>query len=215
MLIMVHPAAELTCPQTYLHNSLRACLSTRQRRDASATMAADQAGRDAFNRAKMDFEKELNDPGLLNDILSISTPGELWDAMHQIQTEQESKGQLRYLKKVTPYLDCLAAYAGVVEVFVQVKPDVLALVWGPIKFLLLWSSQLKQSFDAVINTMTTIGELLPRFQRTVEIFKDAEKIREVLALFFEDILDFYLAMLKLFRKSCGLPRSSNIGMCGC
>jgi hypothetical protein len=81
---------------------------------------------------------------------------------------------------------------------VQVKPEILALIWGPIKLLLQWTSVLKQSFDAIVNTIGDFGDLLPEFQEVMKLFGHNEQIKDVLALFFRDILDFYVVALKFF-----------------
>jgi hypothetical protein len=126
----------------------------------------------------------------------------VYDATDKLQEEQAKKGHLRHLSKIEPYLEGLRGYASVIEVFMQAKPEMLALIWGPIKLLLQWASTLKQSFDAVINTTADIGALLPEFQGVAKLFSHNEQIKDVLVLFFKDILDFYLIALKFF----SLPR---------
>ena len=88
-----------------------------------------------------------------------------------------------------------------IEVFVQSKQDVLSLIWGPIKLLLQWTNNMKQSFDAIVNTLTDIGLLLPKFQEVRKLFSHNKHIKDVLVFFFRDILNFYLIVLKFFRKT--------------
>ena len=107
---------------------------------------------------------------------------------------------LRHLSKVEPYLERLRDFSGVIDTLVQAKPDILALIWGPIKLLIQWTSILKQSFDAIINTTAEIGDLLPEFKAVSELFIHNVQLKDVLVLFFQDILDFYLVALKFFNK---------------
>ena len=93
-------------------------------------------------------------------------------------------------------------YSDAVGIFVQAKPDVLALIWGPLVLLLQWASALKGAFDAIVNTTAEIGQALPEFEQAAKIFEGSDRIKDVLFLFFKDILDFYAVALKFFR----LPR---------
>jgi hypothetical protein len=61
----------------------------------------------------------------------------------------------------------------------------------------------KQSFDAIVNTIGDIGDLLPEFQEVTRLFGHNEQIKDVLALFFRDLLDVYVIALKFF----SLPRT--------
>ncbi|KAI0434476.1 hypothetical protein F5Y09DRAFT_296354 [Xylaria sp. FL1042] len=155
----------------------------------------------AFDNAISDFKAELKDEQVYNELLQITTIDQVYDATDEIQRKQAKEGHLRHLSKVSPYLDRLNEYAATIEVFLQVKPDILALIWGPVKLLLQWTSALRASFDAIVNTIAEIGELLPEFKRVIAIFDQNTAIQEVMALFFRDILDFYLVALKFFKLS--------------
>ncbi|KAI1273970.1 NACHT domain protein [Xylaria sp. FL0933] len=155
----------------------------------------------AFDNAISDFKAELKDEQIYRELLQITTIDQVYDATDEIQRKQAKQGHLRHLSKVSPYLDRLNEYAATIEVFLQVKPDILALIWGPIKLLLQWTSALRASFDAIVNAMAEVGELLPEFKRVVALFDENTAIQEVMALFFRDILDFYLVALKFFKLS--------------
>lgn len=156
----------------------------------------------AFESAKSDFKTKVNDDKLFEEILQTRSIDEVYDATTKLQAEQEKTGHLRHLAKIGPYLERLGGYSKAVETFVQIKPDVLALIWGPIVLLLQWASVLKTSFDAIINTTAEIGQALPEFQKATALFGESEEIKAVLLLFFKDILDFYALGLRFFR----LPR---------
>jgi hypothetical protein len=118
--------------------------------------------------------------------------------MEKLQDEQAKQGRLRHLRRIEPYLERLRQYNEVINTFVQVKPDILALIWGPVRLLLQISKNLAQSFDAIVNTMANIGENLPLFQEYAQLFSSSTRINDVLCLFFKDILDFYLTALNFF-----------------
>lgn len=158
-----------------------------------------------FENAIREFKANLKNDELYNKILMTTTIDEVYDATNKLQEEQAKKGHLRHLSKIEPYLEGLRNYSSVIEVFTQAKPDILALIWGPIKLLLQWASTLKQSFDAIVNTTADIGVLLPEFQDATKLFNHNKQVNDVLALFFQDILDFYLIALKFFSLTRKCP----------
>ncbi|KAI0379623.1 NACHT domain protein [Hypomontagnella monticulosa] len=156
----------------------------------------------AFESAIRDFKASLDDEKLYKSILGSKSINDVYDATDKLQQEQAKTGHLRHLSKIEPYLKNLQEYSASIEVFVQVKPDIMALIWGPIKLLLQWASVLKTSFDAIVNTVAEIGTLLPEFTRVIGIFGENKHMNDVLALFFKDILEFYAIALRFFK----LPR---------
>jgi hypothetical protein len=153
---------------------------------------------EVFEIAKREFYKGLKNPNLCIELEKTTSIDEVYNAADKLQEEQAKRGHLRHLRKIEPYLERLRQYAGVLEMFVQAKAEILSLIWGPIKLLLQMSSTLKQSFDAIVNTMAKIGEKLPLFQAYTGLFSSNDCIKNVLCLFFKDILDFYLTALNFF-----------------
>ncbi|KAK7906557.1 hypothetical protein PG985_016294, partial [Apiospora marii] len=183
-------------------------------REDSMALASNERIAAAFERAKHKFLVELKDDKIRQEI-QTATVDQVYKVIADIQQEQGSKGHLRDLQKISPYLDCIKEYAAVIEVFAQVKPDVIALIWGPIKLLLQWTSVMLRSFDAITKTLGEIGELLPEFKRVNALFGEHAILKEVLVLFFQDILDFYQVCMKFFqmprkwRHSRILPTSNS------
>jgi hypothetical protein len=155
-----------------------------------------------FEKSIRDFKANLKDDKLYSEILQTTTIDQVYDFTEKLQADQAKDGHMRHLSKIGPFLESLRGYAGAIETFVQVKPEILALIWGPIKLLLQWTSILKQSFDGLIKTITDVGNLLPEFKEVVRLFGHNKQINDVLALFFQDILDIYVVALKFF----GTPR---------
>ena len=156
----------------------------------------------AFDSAMREFKANLQDETIYKEILQTTSIKQVYDATDKLQQEQAKNGHLRHLSKIQPYLTRVTEYANAVGVLIQVKPDILALIWGPIVLLLQWASVLKTSFDAIVNATAEIGLALPEFERAVQLFDESSPVKDVLLLFFRDILDFYLIALRFFR----LPR---------
>lgn len=153
---------------------------------------------DAFQNAKQDFLASLKDPSLFESVSNISSIHDVYAFTTQLQRDQSKRHGLRNLRRITPYLDRLKQFAGVIEVFVQVKPEILGLIWGPIKLLLQMSDNLTKSFDAIVEVMAVIGNKLPLFEAYATLFKESSRVVDVLVLFYKDILDFYEITLNFF-----------------
>lgn len=152
----------------------------------------------AFQAAMLEFKTNLNNDELYAKLLAVASIDEVYDLTDKLQADQGRKGHLRHLAKIEPYLNRLREYTSAIDTFVQVYPEIMGLIWGPIKLLLQWSSVLTQSFDAIVNTTADIGLLLPEFQEVAVLFSQNTGIYDVLVLFFKDILDFYQIGLKFF-----------------
>ncbi|CZR60110.1 related to NACHT domain protein [Phialocephala subalpina] len=154
-----------------------------------------------FEKSIRDFKANLKDDNLYSEILQTTTIDQVYDITDKLQAEQAKNGHMRHMSKIGPFLERLRGYVSVIEIFVQVKPDILALIWGPIKLLLQWTSILKQSLDELAKTIADIGDLLPEFADVMKLFGHNERMKDVLALFFQDILDIYVIALKFFSLS--------------
>ena len=64
---------------------------------------------------------------------------------------QEQDRLLCGLRRIDPFIQGLQRYAGVVETFVQVKPEVIALIWGPIKLILQATHRASHAFNIVLD----------------------------------------------------------------
>jgi hypothetical protein len=152
----------------------------------------------AFNKAMRDFRSRLKDENLYKEILATTSVDQVYDLTDRLQFVQGSGDHLRNLARIAPFLERIGAYAEVIDTFVQVKPDILALIWGPIKLLIQWASTLTKSLDALGKTIEEIGVILPEFGQASRLFGGKGHVDEALALIFQDILDFYMVSLKFF-----------------
>lgn len=82
----------------------------------------------AFDQAKAEFLVECKDAPII-DFAKVTTVDDVYREAEEIQKKQAKSRNLRGLGRIKKCLDLLGQYADVIEVFVQVKPDVLALIW--------------------------------------------------------------------------------------
>ena len=81
-----------------------------------------------FEAAVKSFQEELPDRGEF-DFGGIETIDDVYREISITQEEQGRKRELRYMKRIELFLNCLEQYSQVLDTFVQVKPNVLALIW--------------------------------------------------------------------------------------
>ncbi|KIL83643.1 hypothetical protein FAVG1_13126 [Fusarium avenaceum] len=151
----------------------------------------------AFNTAIHEFKAGLNDQALYSKILTTTIKDVYEQAIH-IQQEQPRQRSLINLARASLYLERLRDLVAVIDAFVQVTPDIAPLIWGPVNLLLRWTSDMKSPFDELLHVLEEIGILLPDFNYSAKLFPGGQYINQVLALLFQDILDFYLVFLKFF-----------------
>ncbi|KAA6406931.1 MAG: hypothetical protein FRX48_09229 [Lasallia pustulata] len=151
-----------------------------------------------FSRILNSFKTHLSQEDV--DRFKVATFNDLKSAVKDIQTEQAGRKSLRNLNKIRPYLDGLEQYAAVIEVFVNSKPDILAFIWGPIKFCLKIASNFLEAFDALLDAYKKIGDALPIFSAINDLFSSHSHVQQVLVNLYEDILDFHGRAVRFFRQ---------------
>ncbi|KAE8391110.1 hypothetical protein BDV23DRAFT_182821 [Aspergillus alliaceus] len=160
-------------------------------------MASINLVQQAFTDAQRSFRAKLRDPDIYNQLLATRNVDEVYKTTMKLQEEANGKG--RHLAKIRSFLDRLSKYAGVIDIIVSAKPEILALIWGPLKLLLQWSSQMTAALDKFTTTLVEIGHALPHVEVMGGIFQSVP-IKNALALLYEDVLDFYRVNFDFFRK---------------
>ena len=154
-----------------------------------------------FNNAIEAFKASLNDDETFNTLITFTSVDEVYQLADELQKRQAENSHLRHLCRIEPYLNRLKDYTMAVDTFVQVYPQILALIFGPIKLLLQWASALTGSLDGILDTLVDIGAAFPVFNGHMEMFWRSERMQRLYALLFRDILDFYRICLKFFSMS--------------
>ncbi|KAK3297275.1 uncharacterized protein B0H64DRAFT_391813 [Chaetomium fimeti] len=155
---------------------------------------------EAFLSAKNEFLKSLaNKSGF--DFSKVASAEDVLDAARVIEQQQKQTKTQRGLARIKPLITVLQEYSGVIDTFAQVKPDVLCLIWGPLKFILQTASTVTVAFENIVKTLGEIRLILPSFKTYRDTFPRNDVIRQVLLLFFEDILGLYSVLLNFATNS--------------
>ena len=91
-------------------------------------MATWNPAQEVFDVARKEFLRDLKNPSQF-DFSKFKSINDVYDTTDQIQEEQGKTGDLRYLRKIQPYLEGLKQYVAVIDIFVQSKAEILALIW--------------------------------------------------------------------------------------
>ena len=83
----------------------------------------------SFNTAREEFLRDFPDDEYAQPLSQFTSIDDVYDATDNIQKEQGKSRTLQNLAKIQPYLECLNQYAAIMDTVVQVKPEILALIW--------------------------------------------------------------------------------------
>lgn len=82
----------------------------------------------AFLSARDEFFRNLPKTTKF-DFSKLTTVDDVYRAAKEIEREQKKTKSFRGLKRIEPFINVLKEYSGVIDTFVQVKPDIMGLIW--------------------------------------------------------------------------------------
>ncbi|ROV92958.1 hypothetical protein VMCG_09017 [Cytospora schulzeri] len=156
------------------------------------------AGITTFEEALANFKSRLS-PKESKDFSNLTTLKELEKTIDSIQSSQESKKEMMNLTRIRPFLEGMKQLGKVVDVFLNTS-EILAYVWGPMKFLLLTASVWTDSFDALLGAYESIGNHLPLLKHYERLFRNDADVRKLLGLIYTEILKFHSTALRFFTR---------------
>ena len=59
----------------------------------------------------------------------VATIDDVWDMAAKLQAEQSARRSMQNMARIEPFISGLTRYSGVIGVFVQAKPDIMAFIW--------------------------------------------------------------------------------------
>ena len=83
----------------------------------------------SFNTARQEFLHDFADDEDAQTLRQLTSIDDVYNATDKIQKKQGESKTLQNLAKIQPYLSCLDQYASVLDTVIQVKPEILALIW--------------------------------------------------------------------------------------
>ncbi|CAI7613090.1 unnamed protein product [Penicillium pancosmium] len=162
---------------------------------AIVVMATSQST--AFQHVLATFKTKV-DRKLVSEF-EMTTLSDLKLALASIQRKHASDRRVRDMGRLNRFLDAMDQYGKVIEVFLNAT-DVLAFVWGPMKFLLQAANTFSEAFGKLLETYQIIGESLPLLDKCQGFLEDTPYVRQALESIFHDILEFHQYALGYFKK---------------
>ncbi|KAH4106786.1 hypothetical protein HBI82_035170 [Parastagonospora nodorum] len=130
---------------------------------------------------------------------SVTTLQDLKIAIETIQQKQRSERKLRAMSKLGRFLEGMQEYDKIVAVFLNTS-EILAFVWGPMKFLLQVACTFYEAFDTLLDAYQRIGEHIHLLKQYEAYFQNQPHMCHPLALVYEDILAFHGKAMQFFKK---------------
>ncbi|KAF2680111.1 hypothetical protein K458DRAFT_393383 [Lentithecium fluviatile CBS 122367] len=130
---------------------------------------------------------------------SGTTLEDLHVAIEEVQQRQALEKRLQSMSRLKRFLEGMKEYDKVITVFLN-SSQILAFVWGPMKFLLQTACTFSEAFDALLDAYQQIGEHIPLLTQYEHHFRNQPHMASVLRLFYEDLLDFHWKAMRHFKK---------------
>lgn len=90
-------------------------------------MSAIPAASRAFDKALSDFKDGLTEKEKKD--FAYTSIKDVYREAEAIQKEQSQRASLRNMNRIQPYINGLLQFSGVIEVFIQAKPEIMAFIW--------------------------------------------------------------------------------------
>lgn len=152
---------------------------------------------DGFKQALEDFKKRLKPEEEAK--FAVTSLNDLQIALKDIQEMQRKTKTAQNLKRIEPFLQAMAQYQGIIEVFLNTS-SLLCFIWGPMKFMLLIANNWSKSFDILLDTYKQIAENFPLLLKYRSMFAENDHMKKVLVWIYEDILKFHLRAWRVFSQ---------------
>uniref|UniRef100_L7J9W7 DUF7708 domain-containing protein n=1 Tax=Pyricularia oryzae (strain P131) TaxID=1143193 RepID=L7J9W7_PYRO1 len=151
----------------------------------------------SFELALDKFRAQLSDQERVK--FAVTKKGDLLVAILNIQNEQRLSKKMVNMRRAQGFIEAMEQFGKVIEVFVN-SSEILAFVWGPMKFLLLSAKSWTDSTNELLDTYQHIADSLPIFEGYQDLFKEDGVMQETLKHVWEVILDFHLEALAHLRQ---------------
>ncbi|KAF4311887.1 zinc finger protein [Botryosphaeria dothidea] len=150
-----------------------------------------------FQKCLDDFKKNLSSEQ--EETFKFTTLEELKRLVHEIQEEQNKSRRMNNLKRLAPFIEAMEQFDQVVQVFLNAA-DMLAFIWGPVKFLLLSTRTYYDAFNLLLDAYMDIGESIPLFAQYEHVLNDKSQMHVVLEYVYTDVMDFHSSAIRYFKS---------------
>ncbi|KAM6511299.1 hypothetical protein FALCPG4_016301 [Fusarium falciforme] len=154
--------------------------------------------KDGFTRALDGFRTTLTQEQQKD--FSFNSLQDVQAKIKSIQDRYGPEKKLRNMQRLSKFLAGMKQVEELVTIFLNVH-EVVAFVWGPIKFALMIASNRLETLELLLDTYVEIGEVVPSLRQYEQMFKNYPYLGEVLERCFHDILEFHKEALDVFSRT--------------
>ncbi|KAF3255310.1 hypothetical protein TWF192_002667 [Orbilia oligospora] len=101
----------------------------------------------------------------------------------------------------TTFIRSMQQFSSIVDTCVQSNPEIAALVWGGMKFVLLTFSNYLKYLEEIVDMCDQMGRLCPQFERFSKLFPKHKDLQSAICEFYAIIVDFFREALLFLYSS--------------
>ncbi|KAK0647033.1 hypothetical protein B0T16DRAFT_458896 [Cercophora newfieldiana] len=134
-----------------------------------------------------------------HELFDSCTRKDVENAIDKIQHDHGAKRALRDMGRLSSFVEAMDHLGKTVGVLLNVGPFV-GIVWGPIKFALGIAQTWDNSLNLLLDAYAQIGGEMRGLRHYQSVFGKNLLLREVIADYCCDILEFHHSAMKVFRR---------------
>ncbi|XRM43507.1 hypothetical protein ABZX51_006682 [Aspergillus tubingensis] len=154
-------------------------------------------GSACFQQALNSF-KTQSGPGLVAEFEMTSLTA-LKSSIAKIEKRQRKEKRMQNMRRLSKFIEIMERHGKVIEILLNTT-NLLAFVWGPMKFLLQVASSVCDAFNELLDTYKVIGESIELLEKCNGLIDGSHLVQQAVVSMFQDIFEFHQIALAYFRK---------------
>ncbi|EGX52000.1 hypothetical protein AOL_s00043g734 [Orbilia oligospora ATCC 24927] len=118
----------------------------------------------------------------------------------KLQQKQKRRKTLQS-SSFTTFIRAMQQFSGIIDTCVQSNPEIAALVWGGMKFVLLAFSNYTKYLEEIVDMCDQMGRLCPQFDRFSKLFPKHKELQSAICDFYAIVVDFFREALLFLYSS--------------
>jgi Ankyrin repeats (3 copies)/NACHT domain len=152
-------------------------------------------------RAKFLSQLSPEDKALLED---CQDPDSFLSHLKDLDNQHHGASHSRRaVEFCSPVYVAFRRFGRALDVFCQIKPEILASLWGGLRIVLHVAESFKEFFDSIMSSLETIGNNISRVTKYEILFPDTDGVTTCLRELYSEILQFFLYTKKLYKDALG------------
>ena len=121
------------------------------------------ASQDPWELAKSRFLEDLEPHE--KDLFNNATLENIYYSTSNANRDDAENSKTRgVVRRLGPLVSAIETYGGAFDTFAQISPQYLSPIWGSIRVVLVVASSYGKFYDKIVDTLSRIGDILPRFR---------------------------------------------------